>query len=227
MKQLRVLQVVFNTFIKNYEIPAFRGAIIKKAGRDNILFHNHLSDEKFSYNYPLIQYKMISHKPSIICLDYGVDEIHKFFENRDWSIEISDRKINLSVDKINLNSFTMQVWDKKWLYTIREWIALNQVNYLKYEELESVVEKIQFLERILKGNILSFAKGIEWNVDKNIELSITEFREPRKIKMKKNTLLAFSLDFKCNVFIPNFIGLGKGVSSGYGIVHTKIMKNNE
>ena len=56
VKNIRILHVIFDSNIMPYEVPAFRGAIIKKVGQENILFHNHLNGNGFLYKYPLIQY---------------------------------------------------------------------------------------------------------------------------------------------------------------------------
>jgi len=80
MNRIRVLDIEFENDIQPWEVPAFRGAVIESAGRKNILFHNHKQD-KFVYSYPLIQYKRIGKKPHLVCIDDGVDEIHKFFES--------------------------------------------------------------------------------------------------------------------------------------------------
>jgi hypothetical protein len=221
LKKIRLLNITFDAEIKPYEIPAFRGAIIDKAGPGNTLFHNHLAGDAFLYKYPLIQYKTIGGKPCIICIEYGVDEIHKFFDNKNWDIKISDRWLEMKISSLNMNQFTMQVWDKKFRYNIKNWIALNQENVKKYEELESLTEKIQFLEKILTGNILSMAKGIEWEVDKPIQLNITEIHDVRPVSLKGKKLHGFNLDFTTNVFLPNHIGLGKSVSVGYGVVRQK------
>lgn len=218
MKKIRVLTVVFDTEIAGHEIPAFRGAVIDKVGQDNILFHNHLSSREFLYKYPLIQYKMINRKPAIMCIDYGVDEIHKFFEKRDWNLKISDRWLEMKIDKLQMNQFVMQVWDKTFSYSIFNWIALNQENHAKYHELTTMTSKIEMLERTLKANILSFAKGIEWTVDKEIKLSIKDIRRHRAARVKGKQLEGFDLDFSTNVFLPVYIGLGKSTSLGYGIV---------
>ncbi len=217
-KKIRILQVVFDTEIFSYEIPAFRGAIINKVGKEHILFHNHTDNDGFRYKYPLIQYKVIGKKPAIVCIDYGVDEIHRLFENNDWSISISGRTFDLKIDKLNLNRFVMNVWDKYFKYNIKNWIALNQENYKKYLAIESLSEQTKFLETLLKANILSFAKGIEWEVPKPLDLYITDIQEIRTAKIKDQKVLGFNLDFKCNVFLPNYIGLGKSVSLGYGNV---------
>jgi len=218
LKKIRLLCITFDAEIKSYEIPAFRSAIIEKSGRENVLFHNHLGENNFLYKYPLIQYKQISRKPAIVCVEQGVDEIHKFFENKTWDINISDRWITMKVDQLNLNSFTMQVWDKMFDYSIHNWVALNQENYKKFMAIEGIVERMQFLEGTLKANILSFAKGIEWTIDKQIELKILEIERTNKVRIKEKAIIGFDLKFKTNIFLPNYIGLGKSVSLGYGVV---------
>ena len=218
VKKIRILRVQFNGDLAGHEIPAFRGAIVDKVGNDNILFHNHLGKDVVSYKYPLIQYKNINGSPAIICVEHGVDEIHKFFQNEDWSLKISERVLDMSIDSLSLNKFTMQVWDRMWKYRIKNWVALNKDNYTKYTEIKDEKEKLQMLENILKANILSFAKGINWTVSKPIKIVITSPIDVRPVKVKGNKLIAFNLRFETNVFIPNFIGLGKGVSRGYGVV---------
>lgn len=219
MKRLRYLKVEFNGTLSTAEIPAFRGAIADKAGLENHLFHNHDPDQgRVIYQYPLIQYKTIRKKPAILCIDQGVDEIHHFFGNENWELPINGKKLDLTIDKLSLNQFTMQVWDKYFHYDILNWIALNQENYKKYQELEVLSEKIEFLEKKLTGNILAFAKGIDWTVDKTIDLKITELDDSRPVRVKDQKLMGFSARFRCNVFLPDFIGLGKNVSLGFGTI---------
>ncbi len=218
MKKIRILKVSFNAIIKGSEVPAFRGAVANMTGKDSILFHNHLENGRYNYNYPLIQYKAIARQPVIMCLEEGVNEIHHYFQNEVRDIEVSGRKLDMSIDELRLNSFTMQVWDKYWTYSLQNWVALNQQNYEKYQETESEQDRINMLVRVLKGNILSFAKGINWYVDKQINVKILEINNIHTVKLKKNHLMGFSILFKANVFIPNYLGLGKGVSHGYGIV---------
>jgi len=220
MKRIRLLHIEFDTEIEAGEIPAFRSAIIEKVGRENILFHNHLKNDGFLYKYPLIQYKRIGRRPAIICIDFGVDEIHKFFENRNWDIKVNNRWLEMKIAKLNLNQFVMQVWDRPFDYVIRNWIALNQDNYQKYMDLEVITDKVHFLEKTLTGNILSFAKGIEWNVDRQIELTIKDIRPVSQINLKGKWLAGFNVEFASNVFLPNYIGLGKAVSKGLGVVYT-------
>lgn len=225
MKKIRTLLVTFNNPIAQQQITAFRGAIIEKAGRENTLFHNHITSDTFSYRYPLIQYKTISKLPAIYCVDEGVEEIHKLFENKSWTIDLKGEKMDLVVEDLNLKSATLTISDKLIEYQIQRWQALNEENYRKYQALSSLTEKLEMLQRILIGNILSFAKGIEWHIDKPIVLHITDLQTEKLTRMKDIKVIVFNIQFTCNVSLPNYIGLGKGASTGFGIV--KMIKSED
>lgn len=166
MKKIRILSISFDAEIQAYEVPAFRGAIIQKAGLENILFHNHLGKDSFVYRYPLIQYKTISKHPAIICIDQGVDEIHHYFEQKNWDIKIGEQTIPMKIHSLNMNQFTMQVWDKKWHYNIRNWVALNQENYKKYNEMESMVSNCFFSKAYSKPTSSPLPKALSGKLTK-------------------------------------------------------------
>jgi len=218
MRKLKTLFVQFESDLGKHQVPAFRGAIINKVGKENLLFHNHKSDSELIYSYPLIQYKSVYKKPALFCLGDGVDEIHKLFSHKNWDIIVNGEKLALKIDKLDLNSFNIQIWEKSFHYSIYNWLALNGDNYLKYKALNTLTARIVMLENILKSNILSFAKGIEWQVDKPIQLSIQNIRNEKIIRYKGVPLQAFDIDFACNVFLPTHIGLGKSASHGFGMI---------
>lgn len=217
MKKIRVLYIEFENEIAAQEVSAFRGAVVAIAGKKHVLFHQH-KNNRLIYNYPLIQYKRYYKKPVIVCIEEGVDEVHHFFENKQEGLILGKRPYVLKIARLLMNQFTMQVWDKTFHYYIRNWLALNQKNYIAYNKINSELGKIEFLEKILKGNILSFAKGIDWMLDRELKVRINEIISNNTIPVKETKREAFSLKFSCNVFLPNFIGLGKNVSLGFGVV---------
>ena len=217
MQKIRILDIEFENEIQPWEVPAFRGAIIESAGRKNIMFHNHKQD-KFVYSYPLIQYKRVGKKPHLVCIEDGVDEIHKFFENMQEGVFLNDRPYELKIGKLQLNTFTMQVWDKAFYYHLSDWLPLNQDNYTKYNAITDDNEQIQFLNKILTGNVLSFAKGIDWTIDKSIITKIDTIDRIKTLRIKGVPRVVFNVSFKTNISMPISIGLGKNVSLGYGVV---------
>ena len=74
-----------------------------------------------------------------------------------------------------------------------------------------------FLEKILVGNTLSCLKGLGIFVDYLIESYLVSFRT-YTVRAHGNPFEAFSARFYLNVDLPNFIGLGKSVSKGFGTI---------
>lgn len=224
MRKIRVLDIEFENEIAAYEVPAFRGAVIETAGRRNTLFHNHIGND-FLHGYPLIQYKRINKKPHLVCIQEGIDEIHHFFNNKQEGLFLGNRSYELTVDQIMLQKHLVQIHDRSFEFSIQNWLPLSQKNYHQFQKMSSEMERLKFFERILVGNILSFAKGIQWKVEKNIKLRIIEINRTNIIKVKGINRQAFSLIFEANIFLPDHIGLGRNTSLGFGIVKKHMNEN--
>jgi hypothetical protein len=219
MPKVKVVKVTFDTSLQENEISKFRGAIVEIVGRDNIAFHNHISDTKFAYSYPVIQYKTTDGNASIVCIHDGVDEIHEFFTKNTGRIRIGSSFRSLRVESVKINTFEVEITKESHRYTIKNWLALNEINFKKYQDLEGISEKVQFLERMLTGNLLSFAKGINWTVTAPIQLKITDIPSAATVIHKSVKFQSFSLSFKTNMYLPPDIGLGKGASMGWGTIY--------
>lgn len=220
-KELRVLTVVFDSYLEPWEIPKFRGAMAQKVGLEHDWFHNHKSLEDqggFHYRYPLIQYKLDRKHPMLLCIDKGVEEAQHFFSQVDWTLMIGKKMHQMQIKNLGVKEFSLQMLSEKRAYRIHKWMALNQENYKEYQQLERLSDKLNFLEPILIGHILFFAEGVGWKVPERIELMIIDLLNVQWLAHKKVKHLVFNLCFKCNVFIPNFVGLGKGSSHGLGVV---------
>ncbi len=218
MKRIRYLTVRFDADIQHVEIPAFRGAIIHKTGFDYPTFHNHEADGQVIYRYPVIQYKRIGRNPALICIDEGTDDIQQFFQQRSWDIHLGDRPITLTVKDLRLHQYTLQAWEHTFQFRLHDWLALNDANYARYQHTPDEVDRLELLERILTGNILSMAKGLGWHIDRPVRVRIHHCSPLRWLRFKGQLLASFDLDFSTNVFLPDWIGLGKGVSIGFGVV---------
>jgi hypothetical protein len=224
MRQIRILEVAFDTEIQPYQLPQFRGAIAQKAGLEHHWFHNHDNDNGGTFNrYPLIQYKLDTHKgqmrPMLLCLEEGIEEAHHFFSQPDWSVNLHGTQHTLRVARLNVNRYTLNVWQRQFNYRIHKWQPFNGENYDKYKILRGVAEKFQFLETLLHTQIHSFAKGVGWDIEQPIDLKITNSIKEEWVQFKPHQkVLAFTLDFQTNVSLPDFIGVGKGVSRGFGVL---------
>lgn len=215
--RIKLFVVTFDFEIERRKIPAFRAAIIEKVGRENILFHNHLG-QNFRYGYPLIQYKAFRKNPTIVCINEGSEEILKFFEQTKWDIVLNGKKVNIEIKHLSFDYFNCGFSEKPLKYRIENWFALNETNFKRFIQLNNGKARIKFLERVLIGNILSFAKGVKWNIDQQIDLTISYLPRQHSFTFKDHQMVGFNLSFITNIILPDLIGLGKSVSRGFGVI---------
>ncbi len=234
MSKLRYFSVTFDTQIQPWEVPLFRGAIIQKVGIEHEWYHNHnnanaaSNKPAFHYRYPLIQYK-VNHKkqPMVVCLHESIEEIHTFFQMQDWSVVLKGKTLEMKVEELKLREFDLQVKPKSNIYQIQNWIALNQANFREYKKLQSLTQKVMYLESKLTGHILAFATGVDWKVEERLQVEITELLSIKNALYKGKRLETFNIRFACNAFLPNYIGLGKGSSMGFGVVRCRTTQHKE
>ena len=220
MKYIRTLTIITDAEIHQNEIPLFRGAVIHSLGEHpNVHFHNHLDNDRFRYSYPLIQYKRLGGKAAIVCVEDGVDIIGQFLAEVDGKLRIGERQITCNTDRVQPARILVQTWEDMFSYHISGWLPLNSKNYLLYQNIDGVVERVTFLENILKANLLSMLKGLDIHLQKELILKITEIIDSYLLYNKGVKMMAFNANFKCNLSIPNNLGIGKNASIGCGTVH--------
>ncbi len=183
------------------------------------LLHNHFEDGSLRYKYPLVQYKVIHETPMLVGLQEGARLLTELF---------------LKIHELHLNGITYPLHQKNLdhlqapaglsndLHTYHFenlWMALNQENHTRYRALESAPEKQALLNVLLKNNLLSFFKGIGLWLEGPV-MAKGLFNE-HTTQFKDKTMLAFGGEFTANVLLPDYIGLGKAVSRGFGTVLKK------
>ena len=221
MDKTRVLVIRYDNRLPQSEIPLFRGAVIASMeGSADIMYHNHCGDS-LVYRYPLIQYKRLRQCAAIVAVDSGADVIGQFLSSAVTSLKIGEREEEFSIADIKANRILVQVWDGEFEYRLTKWLPLNSRNFAEYVKLDSLSDKVAFLERILTGNILSFAKGIGVTLTSPLMCRIVSLGRQSLLTYKGVKMMAFDLEFKSNVSIPDYVGLGKGVSLGFGVVSRK------
>lgn len=226
LSRIPMLIIKFKNELRHGEIPFFRGAVISKVPQELTLFHNHI-DDGFRYHYPLIQYKRIGGKAAIVCIGEGTDAIGNFFANADFDLQIGNRQEHFVVENVDAKRVLIQTWQSEFHYTLRKWLPLNQENYAQYQALEGVAAKALFLQKILVGNILSLCTGLGIHIEEDISCEIVTLSDITTYKYKGVRMSGFDLEFKTNVSLPDYLGLGKGVSLGYGMIHKNRITNDK
>ena len=218
MTKVPILNILFNTSIRHSELPLFRGAVIKSLPHDSVLFHNHLGDG-LRYSYPLIQYKLIKGKAAIVCIEKGTENVWDFFAGNNFDLRLGSRKVVATVESINDTSTDIVIDNTVChKYSIHSWLPFNQDNYLQFKATESLTKKVEMLNHILTGNILTMLKGIGIMLTERLTIDIMSISELKPVKYKDIRLLSLDAKFQSNVTIPEYIGLGRHASLGFGMV---------
>lgn len=216
-KEINLLKVDFAEPVSGIELPMFRGVMIGLSG-NNPLFHNH-SGEGFRYSYPKIQYKLVNGCPCILGIDDGAESLAAMMADR------SEIRCHIGHRSMTLHAAAMTGWtdgigqtETRHTYRIDDWLPLNADNFHDYRQARGMVERISLLQRILRGNILSFAKGMDVFFDDMVECTIEEMECTGTVRFKGVELMCFSGFFTSDVVIPQWIGLGKSASLNHGTI---------
>ncbi len=207
--------------LKTRDAHKLRGYFGKIFEEHSPLLHNHYESGELRYKYPLVQYKVVNRIPTLVALQEGAQLLTGLF------LSIKEIKINDTVYPIlskNIKSEMVNIGVSNELKEYRFltlWMGLNQTNHRQYINEKKPTIKRKMLDRILIGNILSFFKGLEIRLNKDEKLMVTTRLEEKSTKFKDKDMLAFSGSFIVNADLPQGIGLGKGVSRGFGTVYCK------
>ena len=182
------------------------------------LLHNHLESGQSQYRYPLVQYKVTGHTPMLLGINEGGELLTSLF---------------LKVQELQLDGRTYPVLSKnirnqRWAIGLDSdlhhyryetlWMGLNQDNHQRYVQTESEQERQEQLKRIAISNILAFYKSFNLLLPKEQRILLSLQVQEKSTRFKDQRMLAFSGGFTTNALLPDFAGLGKSVSRGFGTV---------
>lgn len=198
----------------NLNPSKIRGYIGNEFSKYSIL-HNHVLDGKYLYSYPLVQYKVINGVVLIQGLDEGGEVLKNIYQDIN-SLKL-EKEYKITEKIIQEKEFDIKPSSEEKHYKfITPWIGLNQENYKKFNDLKSWKDRKILLNNILVGNFLSLSKGLGIIVNKR--LYVKSHFEETQIQYKSIFMKGFIGEFKIHYDIPDYFGLGKGVSQGFGCV---------
>lgn len=196
------------------KVKDLRGAVANLYPEKQLL-HQHREDGKLDYCYPLVQYKIINGE----CLLAGFRQGAELLANLDLAAKtllLGRQSYTIITKELEFHYISLGITDTLQQYRfITPWLALNQKNYQEWQTF-SKVEKHERLRRTLIGNILSMAKGLEYVVTEEIKAEVDV--RPVPATLKGVPMIGFLGKFQVNFRIPDYLGLGKSVSRGFGTV---------
>ena len=196
--------------------------------REHKLLHQH-DGEKYMYDYPLIQNKMIDNIPMIIGIgsflkvEDGVSVLKDIYNKFDEII------LGKNVYKITGRSFSIKnkefgITNEMQSYKLFDWYPYSPKNYQKFLHAKNEKEIEELLKSILKGNIITISKRMnklsasrEYEIGPKIICDL-HVKIKGKYKFHGHTFIMYDGSFDVNVQIPDYIGIGSNSSFGFGTV---------
>ena len=215
--QVKIVQIAFENLRLNvFDVPKFRGYLAERYPTYDLI-HNHISDKKFRYAYPSIQFKVLNKTPTIIGIGEGIEILKQVFIDIDQMI-IEGKKYSIDEKSILLKEVEFGQSESQYSYEfITPYMALNQNNYEKYKDLEWN-EKRKFVENILRGNLKSMSKGFNYFIPDFENLHIQGNFKSVLRNFKNIKMICFDGTFTTNFIIPDYLGIGKQTARGFGTV---------
>jgi uncharacterized protein YbaR (Trm112 family) len=185
---------------------------------DNPLLHHHIRnpDNKggFIYIYPRVQYKIIDGIPVVLGVGEAVEVVQtisniKYLDLKGKRYVVINKEFIERSENFGISEYTIAY---KFL---TPWLALDEESFNRYKR-RNRGEKEKQLESIVVGNIISMSKGLEYVITDKITATVNVREVPTSLK--GTPMLGFLGNFSVNFEIPDYWGIGKSVSRGFGTI---------
>ena len=170
--------------------------------------------KKFSY--PRVQVKILNEQIYIIGIKEGVEPV--------LSIPDKIKELDFGNITFTINDFEEETLKQQFALSgtivkysfLTSWAALNYVTGKKYRST-SFKKKKSYLNKLLGVNLMFLAKEMGMSINKGIYTKL-EIPNLHPKSIDDNKWKSFKGDFKTNIILPNYIGLGNGITRGYGTI---------
>ena len=164
--------------------------------------------------YPRVQVKILNEQIYIVGINEGVDSIKAIAQKMDF-LDFGNITFQVLDNEIEEHGNRFQPVSKLIRYRfVTPWVALNQTTGYRYRNLNNA-DRVNFLNRLLGQNIVFMAREMGMELEENIFTKVTlSSLFPRQVD--ENNWGAFDGEFRANFVLPNYLGIGNGITRGYG-----------
>ena len=208
--------------LRKGEATAIRG-FFGRQFEDQVYMHNHQSDGTPIYLYPRVQYKIVDQTALLYGINEGSELLQKLWLDFDQSIPLADHDQSLTVLETQFETANFEIRhsvDPIEYKFATPWLALNQKNFGEYTNTRNQKLRREKLERTLVGNCLGMCKSLGIPRFSDHERITADCRGLTSIKtsLKGKGMIGFVGKFSLTLELPDYIGLGKSVSRGFGTI---------
>lgn len=216
---IRILTLYTDKLFRGYGSDLRR--TITAQFKDIPVLHNH-KELGFDYKSPRVRYLVIEHIPRLLSFENGLDIVERIYKEQP-SLKLGHTVYNVTGTELEDRIEAIGILGEKTLRysSITPWLALNEENYSAFFKMSSYEDRKDFLSKILIGNLLSLSKNLNIKIQETIRITLYNFTEISLI-VGQLPMTGFNVSFETNYTLPLFIGIGKLVSKGFGIMQITV-----
>jgi len=224
-----------------------RGAVIEKVmqhqdhfkeqGIPTDLFHNHFGvkpmpasgiiQQNSIQRYPVIQYKVRHRQAELWGIGPGAKALQLWLPLAGPNISMQNRSFPLVVNNYEQNPWTPAIQPDLHYFRLNKWLPFNSENYRLWQQTPRLVDRVPILDKILWGNFFHLAESLEVTFPREkLQLFVSTIDQQTYKTSYRIKKLALDITFATNLNLPEEIGLGQGVSLGFGKVQRISRKVN-
>jgi len=221
---IRTLSVQFDLPMRGKQISQFRAAIAEAAGFENDLFHNHRPDGSKLQRYPLIQYRVRHGTAALFAINEGIEAVQQWLFRSKGQLRIGGETLPLPLVKLDACEHALEIVEKPRSYYLNRWLPFNREKYGQWLKAHDLEARVPLLNNLLVSHLLTFCRAANWDLRQDagpvthpLDARLQQIVHLRQVRYHGVPMVAFEVVFSCNLALPFGIGLGRAVSSGFGV----------
>lgn len=164
--------------------------------------------------YPLVQYKVIRGAPLIVAVNEGCDILWEVFDKIEELNEISPWKV--TEKRVIEKKSPLCITEEKSKYRfLTPWLTVQEAE-IGTDIKNNPQQRNLALATFLESNFLAIARNFNVPLDKNLRITLNT--KDDYIVQRESNLAGFFGSFYINFQLPQFLGLGRAVSRGFGTI---------
>jgi hypothetical protein len=168
------------------------------------------------YRYPVVQCKQIKSILMVIGIGQGAGFLQEISRGGN-RILIGENTCRITGQDKEIKKEIFSISDTTHTYAfLTPWRALNQQNAKKFYDLKGKAERDAFMQKILSSNLKTLAKSIDYDLP--VPLTCECRVRFRRERVHHENIMVFVGTFRTNLLIPDYLGIGQSVSSGFGTI---------
>jgi hypothetical protein len=173
--------------------------------------------EELVYQYPRIQFKTIERWAYLLGINEGIGLLEKVWSEVQ-SVGFRSSEILVVESQFTTETETIVVTPEPIEYRFATpWLALNLKNFQEYTRSTSRGFRIDKLNRTLIGNVLGMCKSLGIRLSDHIQADCSKLSS-FKTMVNGQATIGFVGQYRINLDLPDFLGLGKSTPRGFGTI---------